>query len=169
MMRNLSLALALVMAWGLLALTVAAQAQTGGPGIKVGVLKCDQVPGSGVNLLIHSTVQVTCLYTSVTGERQAIYKGETGIGLGIDLNWNKSETIAFTVFGASMDTGPGKHPLAGKYLGVRASVAIGIGLGAQVLVGGGRGQFTLQPLAIEQTKGFGVAAGLGYLYLEPAR
>lgn len=165
MMRNLSLALAL----GLLALTGAASAQTGGPGIKVGILKCDQVPGSGVNLLIHSTVQVTCLFTSVTGERQAIYKGETGIELGIDLNWNKSETIAFTVFGVSMDTGPDKHPLAGKYLGVRASVALGIGLGAQVLVGGGRDQFTLQPLAIEQTKGFGVAAGLGYLYLEKAR
>ena len=162
-------ALALTLALGFALAQGGVSAETGGPGIKVGVLKCDQVPGSGVNLLIHSTVQVTCLYTSVTGERQAIYKGETGIGLGIDLNWNKSETIAFTVFGASMDTGPGKHPLAGKYLGVRASVAIGIGLGAQVLVGGGRGQFTLQPLAIEQTKGFGVAAGLGYLYLEPAR
>lgn len=165
MMRRLSLALAM----GLLTLTGAASAQTGSPGIKVGVLKCNQVPGSGVNLLIHSTVQVTCLYTSVTGERQAIYKGETGIGLGIDLNWNKSENIAFTVFGASTDTGPGKHPLAGKYLGVRASVAVGVGVGVQVLVGGGKNQFTLQPLAIEQTKGFGVAAGLGYLYLEAAR
>ena len=35
MMKNLSLALALVLAWGLLALTGAASAQTGGPGIKV--------------------------------------------------------------------------------------------------------------------------------------
>ena len=33
----------------------------------------------------------------------------------------------------------------------------------------GRNQFTLQPLAIELTKGFGVAAGLGYLYLEKGR
>ena len=48
-------------------------------------------------------------------------------------------------------------------------VALGIGLGAKVLVGGGRNQFTLQSLAIEQTKGFGVAAGLGYLYLEKGR
>lgn len=85
--------------------------------------------------MIHSTVQVTCLFTSVTDERQAIYKGETGIGLGINLNWNKSETIAFAVFGASMDTGLDKHPLAGKYLGIK--------LGAKVLVGGGRNQFTL--------------------------
>ncbi len=137
-------------------------------GIKLGVLKCHQVQGSGVNLLIHSTVQVTCLFTSATGERQAIYKGETGIGLGIDLNWNKSETIIFTVFGATGNVG-GSHPLAGKYLGGRASVSVGIGAGVQVMVGAGKNHFTLQPLALESARGFGVAAGLGYLYLEAAR
>lgn len=162
-------ALALTLALGLALALGGVSAETGGPGIKLGILKCDQVPGSGVNLLIHSTAQVTCLFTSATGERQAIYKGETGIGLGIDLNWNRTETIAFTVFGVSADTGPGKHPLVGKYLGVKASVSLGIGMGVQVLVGGGKNQFTLQPLVIEQATGFGIAAGLGYLYLEAAR
>ncbi len=90
----------------------APEAAAGHAGIKLGVLKCHQVQGSGVNLLIHSTVQVTCLFTSATGERQAIYKGETGIGLGIDLNWNKAETILFTVFGATGTVG-GSHPLDG--------------------------------------------------------
>ncbi|MFQ5763749.1 MAG: DUF992 domain-containing protein [Rhodospirillales bacterium] len=157
------------------ALVVALVAAGGGPagaaspGVKLGILKCDQVPGSGVNLLIHSTRHVRCLFTSVTGERQAFYKGETGIGLGIDLNWNKTESIAFTVLGASLDAGPGTHPLAGKYLGGRASASAGVGTGVQVLVGGGSNQFTLQPLAIESARGLGVAAGLGYLYLEPAR
>ena len=161
--------IAWALAFGLLAGAAAQAAEAGGPGIKLGVLKCDQVPGSGVNLLIHSTAQVTCLYTSVTGERQAIYKGETGIALGIDLNWNKSESIAFTVFGVSTDTGPGTHPLAGKYVGARVSASVGVGAGVQVLIGGARNQFTLQPLAIEKATGFGVAAGLGYLYLEKAR
>ncbi len=137
-------------------------------GIKLGVLRCDQVPGTGINLLIHSTVQVRCVFTSVTGERQAFYKGETGIGLGIDLNWNKSEIIIFTVLGATGNVG-GSHPLAGKYLGGRASVSVGIGAGAQVLVGAGRNHITLQPLALESARGFGAAAGLGYLYLEPSR
>jgi hypothetical protein len=155
--------------FSLLTMAAALSAQAAGPGIKLGILKCDQVPGSGVNLLIHSTAQVTCLFTSVTGERQAIYKGETGIGLGIDLNWNKSESIAFTVFGVSTNTGPGTHPLVGKYVGVRASASAGIGTGVQVLVGGSGKQFTLHPLAIEKATGFGVAAGLGYLYLEKAR
>ncbi len=160
-MKNLFAALFL----GLLA---AVPAGADAAGIKLGVLKCHQVKGSGINLLIHSTVQVNCLFTSISGEREAIYKGETGIGLGIDLNWNKSETIAFTVFGATTNPG-GSHPLAGKHVGGRASVSLGLGAGAQVLIGGGGGQVSLQPLALESASGFGAAAGLGYLYLETSR
>lgn len=162
MLRNVLAALALALV--LTPLGVGADQA----GVKLGILKCHQVQGSGVNLLIHSTVEVTCLFTSVTGERQAIYKGETGIGLGIDLNWNKSETIGFTVFGVSTDVGS-SHPLAGKYVGGRASASFGIGAGLQVLIGAGANQFTLQPLVIEQASGIGVAVGLGYLYLEAAR
>jgi len=150
-----------------LILATAMGAAAAEPGFKLGVLKCHQVQGSGINLLVHSTVQVNCMFTSATGERQALYKGESGIGLGIDLNWNKSETIAFTVLGATSNVA-GSHPLAGKYVGGRASAAAGVGTGIQVLVGAGINQFTLQPLAIESARGFGVAAGLGYLYLEPA-
>ncbi len=146
----------------------APEARAGHAGIKLGALKCDQVPGTSINLLIHSTVQVTCLFTSATGERQAIYKGETGIGLGIDLNWNKSETIIFTVFGATGNV-DGSHPLVGKYLGGRASISVGIGAGVQVLIGAGKNHITLQPLALESARGFGAAAGLGYLYLEASR
>jgi hypothetical protein len=149
-------------------LMVVVPAEVDAAEIKLGVLKCHQVQGSRVNLLIHSTVQVNCLFTSITGKRQAIYKGETGIGLGIDLNWNKSETIAFTVFSANANVG-GSHPLAGKYVGVRASVSLGLGAGAQGLVGGGEGQVTLQPLVLESARCFGVAAGLRYLYLEASR
>jgi hypothetical protein len=162
-MRKTTLALALI-----LAVAAAGAALAADPGIKLGVLRCDQVPGSGINLLIHSTVNVRCQFASVTGGTPARYQGETGIGLGIDLNWNKTETIAFTVFGATANVA-GSHPLAGKYLGGRASASAGVGAGVQALVGGGSNHFTLQPLAIESARGVGVAAGLGYLYLEPAR
>ncbi len=162
-MRKTTSALVLV-----LAAAAAGAALAADPGVKLGVLRCDQVPGSGINLLIHSTVNVRCLFTSVTGGAPARYQGETGIGLGIDLNWNKTETIAFTVFGATANVA-GSHPLAGKYVGGRASASAGVGAGVQALIGGGSNHFTLQPLAIESARGVGVAAGLGYLYLEPAR
>lgn len=168
MLKSVSV-IAFVLALGAIAGGFARPATAAEPGIKLGVLTCHQIPGTGINLLIHSTVQVNCMFTSVTGERQALYKGETGIGLGIDLNWTKTESIAFSVLGASSNVGQGSHPLAGKYLGGRASASVGVGGGVQALVGAGQNQFTLQPLALESAKGFGVAAGLGYLYLEPGK
>ncbi|MBI2978562.1 MAG: DUF992 domain-containing protein, partial [Rhodospirillales bacterium] len=138
-MRKTTLALALM-----LAVAAASAALAADPGVKLGVLRCEQVPGSGINLLIHSTVNVRCQFTSVTGGTPARYQGETGIGLGIDLNWDKTETIAFTVFGATANVA-GSHPLAGTYVGGRASAAAGVGAGVQALVGGGSNHFTLQP------------------------
>ncbi len=142
---------------------------TGTTGVKVGILKCDQIKDSRVNLLIHSTAQIACLFTSVNGEKGATYQGETGIGLGIDLNWDKTEALNFVVLGVSLDTGPDKHPLSGIYVGGKASASAGLGGGVQVLVGAGKNQFTLQPLALEISTGFGIAAGLSYLSLEPAQ
>ena len=49
--------------------------------------------------------------------------------------------------------------LAGKYGGVDAAAAAGIGLGADVLVGGTGEAFSLQPLAVEGEPGIGIAAG----------
>jgi hypothetical protein len=161
--------MALVMAFGIAIASVSTPVKSDTTGIKVGILKCHQIKGSRVNLLIHSTAQITCLFTSLNGEREAIYRGETGIGLGIDLNWNKSETINFVVLGVSTDIDPDKHPLSGKYIGAKASASAGIGMGVQMLVGAGANQFTLQPLGFETSTGFGIAAGLGYLYLEAAR
>lgn len=135
----------------------------GEAGIKVGALYCKKVEG-GYNLLIHSVSPIKCRFVSSNGVEY--YKGETGIGLGIDLEWDASKLISFVVFSLG-PTGPlSKHSLAGKYVGAKASASVVLGLGAQVLVGAGDGHFTLQPLALEDTIGLGAAAGLGYLFLE---
>jgi hypothetical protein len=41
-------------------------------------------------------------------------------------------------------------------------------VGVAVLVGGDQNNFSLQPLAVEGNRGFGAAAGLGFLYIEKA-
>jgi len=133
-------------------------------GINIGILTCTAVPGSGYNFLITSSVDVECEFTDPTKQTE-YYIGETGIGLGVNLNFKAKETIGFTVFAASKDYKIGEHGLAGKYGGVKASATVGVGVGAAVLVGGGAG-FSLQPLALEGNTGFGAAAGLGYLYLQ---
>jgi len=133
-------------------------------GTKVGVLTCKQVQGSKVNLLIHSTAQLRCTFDSTAGGSREHYRGETGIGLGIDLHFKKDETLVFAVFSA--DFKPGTHQLAGKYAGAGGSAAVGVGAGAQVLIGGNNRSISLQPV-ISGNTGVGAAAGITYLYLEP--
>ena len=134
-------------------------------GTKVGILTCKTVPNSGVNLILHSTVNVKCTFKSTAGGSVEKYKGETGIGLGIDLNINRQETIGYAVLSA--DFKPGTYQLAGKYGGAGGSATVGAGIGAQVLIGGNNRSISLQPLALSASTGAGVAAGLTYLYLEP--
>jgi len=137
-----------------------------GEGIKVGILHCKKVPGKGINLLIHSVSVVDCELVSPEGRER--YRGEAGVGLGIDLDWTEDRTISYTVLAGAKDVKVGSHALVGKYYGARGSATVGVGVGAQVLVGGGAKNISLQPLAVETATGLGVAGGLGYLYLEAA-
>ncbi|MBF0368297.1 MAG: DUF992 domain-containing protein [Magnetococcales bacterium] len=134
-------------------------------GVKIGILTCRQLPG-GYNLLIHSVAYVGCEFTSSRGMER--YTGESGVGLGLNLEWNPAETILFTVLGSTSDIRMGQHVLAGKYFGAKASASVGVGTGVQVLVGGGNKNISLQPLALEGSTGLGAAAGLSYLSLQPA-
>ncbi len=136
-------------------------------GIEIGVLSCNSVAGTRRNLLIHSTVDVRCVFK--TPEGQETYTGETGIGLGVDLNWNRTETTHFMVLGGTSDARLGAHSLAGTYVGGKASATVGVGVGAGALIGGGAKNISLQPLAIEGSSGLGVAGGLGYLILKPGQ
>jgi uncharacterized protein DUF992 len=133
-------------------------------GIQLGVLKCNVVPGSRVNLIIRSTADVVCEFDNAgTVEK---YKGETGIGLGLDLSFKTDEKMHFAVFAASSDVSAGSHALAGKYVGAELNAAAGVGLGAKALVGGSNDSFSLQPLALETSTGIGASGGLSFLYIE---
>lgn len=134
-------------------------------GIEVGIITCKVVPGSRVNLLIRSTADIECEFK--TGGETEYYIGETGIAFGLDLSFKENERMAFSVIAASDDVRPGSHALAGRYAGGQASAAVGLGLGAKALVGGGDKNIGLQPLALETSTGLGVSGGIGFLYLEP--
>jgi hypothetical protein len=118
-----------------------------------------------VNLIVRSTVDVKCVLKYAGGEIEK-YRGETGIALGLDLSFKGDEQFAFTVVSAS-NVKAGSYAAAGKYVGGKASASAGVGLGAAALIGGSHDTFGLNPIALESNKGVGVAAGLGFLYLEP--
>ncbi len=74
--------------------------------------------------------------------------------------------LRFAVFAADMVKG--NHKLAGKYGGVGALASAGVGVGAQVLMGGSNSSVSLQPV-IEGATGVGVNIGITYLYLQADR
>ncbi len=136
-------------------------------GVQAGVLQCETIEGTRLNLIIRSTADVECTYDNQgTIER---YRGETGIALGLDLSFKSKETMHFAVIAASSDTTPGAYSLAGRYVGAEANAAAGVGVGAKGLVSAGNSSFSLQPLAINTAEGLGVSGGLSFLYIEAAK
>ena len=132
---------------------------------EVGVLICEQV-GSRTNLIIRSTAEISCEFTDAEGNVER-YMGETGVGLGIDLQWKSEEVMTFTVL-AAVGADANEHALTGRYLGAAASAALGGGAGVSILVGGSAEQFSLLPVAVSGSTGFGAAIGATYLYIQPA-
>ncbi len=132
---------------------------------QLGSMICTRISGTGYNLLIHSKTQVRCTFKGRVDAEQW-YLGETGVALGVDLKWNKEETILFGILSTTVKFVPEGDFLSGRYGGVKADAALGVGAGAAVLVGGSRDTIALQP-AVEGSTGVGVSAGLSYLNLEP--
>ncbi|WP_295449295.1 DUF992 domain-containing protein [uncultured Thiodictyon sp.] len=136
-------------------------------GFEIGVLTCTSDAGTQENRIINSKVQVSCILKYNKGKQER-YVGETGIGVGLDLNWKRNDTLVYTVLAGSQDTTPGAGALAGKFVGGKGSVTLGVGGGVGVLVGGSSTNLTLQPLTLEGSKGLGIAGGVSYLTLKLA-
>jgi hypothetical protein len=126
---------------------------------QLGLLKCDTSIGIGEILVRKQTM--TCVFTHTDGTTEN-YTGKVH-QFGIEIGEVDEGHLAWAVFAASPATGTGL--LAGKYAGVDASVAAGIGLGADVLVGGTGEAFSLQPFAVEGEPGVGIAAGVEQIEL----
>lgn len=147
--------------------SVTAQDAMATGGMQAGILTCRAVPGSGTNWLLHSSVALNCVFSSSQGKER--YRGQTGIGLGLDLSHIQDQQMTFTVLGWASDTNPGTYALSGKYFGGKAGATVGVGAAVSVLIGGGAKNVTLQPLAVENNTGLGASGGLVYLFLEPSK
>ncbi len=131
---------------------------------EVGVVTCDYIAGTKVNLLIFSSASFNCVFKH--GGVKDYYDGEAGIRLGLDLQWTDQSTMSYTVMASTGIDIDWSQALTGTYTGGKASAAFGVGLGAAVLIGGSSDSVALVPLAIEAGTGFGATAGLGYLSLK---
>lgn len=132
-------------------------------GVKVGVLTCNVEPGW--SYVVGSTRPLECSYAPNRG------RGEHYVGkvqkVGIDIGYVDGATIVWAVIAPTSDVRPGA--LEGDYGGASASVAVGIGAGANVLIGGFDKSITLQPVSVEGQTGVNLAAGISAINLEHAR
>jgi hypothetical protein len=131
-------------------------------GVNVGSLSC-RVSG-GVGFIFGSSKDMSCVFTRPDGTAEH-YSGEVN-KYGIDIGFTEESHMIWGVFA------PGKvekGALAGNYGGATAEVAAGLGLGANVLVGGSNDQIALQPVSVEGTVGLNVAAGVAQITLKPGK
>lgn len=155
-----TLSLSLLAVAGSLALSAGAHAQS----TKVGTLDCD-VSG-GIGMIITSQKQMICGFHGASG-REEVYAG-TITRFGLDIGATTGGQLVWAVFAPSAGW-PGPGALAGDYAGATAEATAGVGLGANVLIGGGNRSFALQPLSVQGQTGLNVAAGVANLRLVPAR
>jgi len=144
-------------------LTTSAQIAVAQQGVKVGALRCE-VSG-GLGLIITSSKEMQCVFTSARGHRDHYYG--TVRKFGLDIGATDKGVLAWDVFAPS--AGPKPGALAGDYAGVGASATVGAGVGANALVGGSGRSFTLQPLSVQAQTGLALAAGVAELTLRSGR
>jgi Protein of unknown function (DUF992) len=132
-------------------------------GVKAGVLTCNVA--SGWSLVFGSTRDLKCTFSANNGHVDH-YSGHIN-KYGVDIGYTAAGVIAWAVLAPTSDVGKGA--LAGTYGGVTGSAAVGVGAGANVLVGGSGQTISLQPLSVEGLTGLNIAAGIAGIVLHRAK
>ena len=158
-MKVLSAALAAAVAvGGLFATSASAQDR-----VKAGTLNCD-ISG-GLGLILGSQKQVRCVFTPVQPGPREAYIGTIN-KFGLDIGATSGGEMLWAVYAP---TSRRFGALAGVYTGGSAEATVGLGAGANVLVGGSNRTVTLQPLSVQGQAGLNLAVGVAGLELHPAR
>ncbi|MGN6286908.1 MAG: DUF992 domain-containing protein [Afipia sp.] len=140
---------------------VAAGAQQGRT--QVGVLECRS--GPTVGMIVGSVTNFGCVFRA-EGRPDDLYVS-TITKLGLDIGITNETVLSWAVFAPTQQIGRGD--LSGNYAGVTASAAVGVGLGANAMIGGSANSFALQPLSVQGQTGLSAAGGVQSMELRPGR
>jgi hypothetical protein len=144
------------------AVLVCAGAANAAPaGVRIGDLTCNVASGFG--FIFGSSKDLHCTFRG--NDRREHYVGSIS-KFGVDIGYTEGGVLVWGVFAPTSDMRMGA--LQGTYVGAAAQATVGLGLGANVLVGGLDKSIDLQPLSIEGSKGLNVAAGIGSISLKSA-
>jgi Protein of unknown function (DUF992) len=139
-----------------------ASAQTPKTWTQVGMLTCKLNPSIGFIIAGHQTME--CRYVPSEGGPPQAYEGALNT-VGIDIGISAGGVLGWAVLAPTGGIPAGA--LAGEYVGASGDLGIGIGAGANVLIGGSARTFALQPISLEGSIAVNVALGVSGLKLRP--
>jgi len=140
---------------------VTASAQQGR--VQAGTLECRG--GPNVGMIVGSVTNLGCVFRA-QGRPDDLYVA-TITKLGLDIGITNETVLSWAVLAPTNEIGRGD--LSGNYAGVNASASIGVGLGANAMVGGSANSFALQPLSVQGQTGLSATGGVQSLELRPGR
>jgi hypothetical protein len=144
------------------ALAAPSSAQQAG-GAKVGALTCNT--SASIGFIVGSHQKIRCTFAPDSGAPPENYFGYIN-RVGLDLGVTTGGVMVWAVFAPT--NGYHHGALAGTYGGASGSASVGVGVGANALVGGSGNTVALQPVSIEGNTGLNVAAGIAGVTLTPA-
>ena len=127
------------------------------------MLSCRLNPSIGFIIFGHQSME--CRFTQNAPFPPQAYEGALNT-VGIDIGISAGGVLGWAVFAPTVGTPAGA--LAGEYVGASGEVGLGVGVGANVLVGGSGRSFALQPVSLEGSVALNVAVGVSALKLRPA-
>jgi hypothetical protein len=127
--------------------------------VEVGQLNCNVEGGGG--FIFGSTKAVACVFERTDGGVE-YYGGEIN-KWGLEIGSTSQTLMSWLVLAATNVFPAGA--LQGSYGGISAEATVGVGLGANVLVGGSDQSFALQPVSLQTQQGLNIAAGIAQLNL----
>jgi hypothetical protein len=150
-----------VLVLGILLSVVSANAQ--GSKTRAGVLTCRT--SASIGLIVGSHQKLRCQFKADAGWTQ----NYTGVinRVGMDLGVTAGGIMTWLVM-AQTSAMP-HEALTGRFVGASGDISAGVGVGANVLVGGTRKSISLQPLSVEGQVGVNLALGVAAMTLQPVR
>jgi Protein of unknown function (DUF992) len=141
----------------------AAPAGAQGHTIRQGVLTCRT--SASIGLIVGSRQRLRCQFRSDRGLTQNYFGAINRLGL--DLGVTAGGVMVWAVLASTPTIPPGA--LTGRFVGASGDVAVGVGVGANVLIGGTSRSVSLQPLSVEGQVGVNLALGVAAMTLSPVR
>jgi len=129
---------------------------------QVGGLSCQVDPNVGFIIVGYQSMR--CLFTPNAPQEREAYAGALNT-VGLNVGISAGGVLGWAVFAPT--TGLSVGALAGEYIGVSGDVGIGLGAGANVLLGGSNRTIALQPISLQGSIALNVVAGLSSLKLRP--